>query len=292
MTGTPETVSKAEEYYDSSPAIAFYKNVWGGEDIHVGLYRSNEEEIGTASRRTVTNMAQRLSPLEPGKRVIDLGSGFGGSARYLASNFGCHVTCVNVSDAQNLLNHEMNEEGSLSDLIDIVHGSFEEVPQPAELFDVAWSQDAILHSADREAVLDEVQRLLKPNGEFIFTDPMQNKDCPPDALQPILDRIHLETLGSFEFYKDGLNERGFTKIAAIDRLDDMRMHYTRVGEELRDNYEEICALSGTEYVENMLRGLDHWVNGANNGFLAWGIMHYQKDGNGVDLPEGLSSLDD
>jgi len=204
MTGKPEAVVKAQEYYDSSPAIAFYKNVWGGEDIHVGLYRSNEEEIGTASRRTVANMAQRLSPLAPGKRVIDLGAGFGGSARYLASNFGCHVTCVNVSEAQNLLNHEMNEEGSLLDLINIVHGNFEDVPQCAESFDVVWSQDAILHSADREAVLDEVQRLLKPNGEFIFTDPMQSKNCPPDALQPILDRIHLETLGSFDFYNDAL----------------------------------------------------------------------------------------
>lgn len=281
MTGKPEAVVKAQEYYDSSPAIAFYKNVWGGEDIHVGLYRSNEEEIGTASRRTVANMAQRLSPLAPGKRVIDLGAGFGGSARYLASNFGCHVTCVNVSEAQNLLNHEMNEEGSLLDLINIVHGNFEDVPQCAESFDVVWSQDAILHSADREAVLDEVQRLLKPNGEFIFTDPMQSKNCPPDALQPILDRIHLETLGSFDFYNDALRKRYFKEIATIDRLDDMRTHYMRVSEELRDNYEEICDLSGTEYVENMLRGLDHWVNGADNGYLAWGIMHYQKDDNGV-----------
>jgi cyclopropane fatty-acyl-phospholipid synthase-like methyltransferase len=276
MSQKPDAVVVAEEYYDSSPAVAFYKNVWGGEDIHIGLYHSEDEDIGAASRRTVVNMAQRLSPLGHDTNVIDLGAGFGGTARYLVSNFGCHVTCVNVSEAQNTLNREMNDELGLSDKINVVHGSFEEVPQPDEFYDVAWSQDAILHSANRETVLDEVQRLLKPEGEFIFTDPMKSEDCPPEVLQPILDRIHLETLGSVEFYKSNLENRGFVELDTIERPDDMRTHYVRVEEELRENYDEICELSGTEYVENMLRGLGHWVEGADRGHLAWGIMHFQK----------------
>ena len=277
MSQKPDAVVVAEEYYDSSPAVAFYKNVWGGEDIHIGLYHSEDEDIGAASRRTVVNMAQRLLPLGQDSNVIDLGAGFGGTARYLASNFGCNVTCVNVSEAQNALNREMNDESGLVDKINVVHGSFEEVPQPDEFYDVAWSQDAILHSANRESVLDEVQRLLKPEGEFIFTDPMQSEDCPPEVLQPILDRIHLETLGSVEFYKTNLENRGFVELDTIERLDDMRTHYARVEEELRERYDEICELSGTEYVENMLRGLGHWVDGADRGHLAWGIMHFQKN---------------
>jgi sarcosine/dimethylglycine N-methyltransferase len=280
MSKKPDAVVVAEEYYDSSPAVAFYKNVWGGEDIHIGLYHSEDEDIGAASRRTVVNMAQRLSPLGHDSNVIDLGAGFGGTARYLASNFGCQVTCVNVSEAQNALNREMNDEFGLSDKINVVHGSFEEVPQPDEFYDVAWSQDAILHSANRETVLDEVQRLLKPEGEFIFTDPMQSEDCPPEVLQPILDRIHLETLGSVEFYKSNLENRGFVELDTNERLDDMRTHYARVKEELREKYDEICELSGTEYVENMLRGLGHWVDGADRGHLAWGIMHFQKNAEG------------
>jgi len=277
MSQKPDAVVVAEEYYDSSPAVAFYKNVWGGEDIHIGLYHSEDEDIGAASRRTVVNMAQRLLPLGQDSNVIDLGAGFGGTARYLASNFGCNVTCVNVSEAQNALNREMNDKSGLVDKINVVHGSFEEVPQPDEFYDVAWSQDAILHSANRESVLDEVQRLLKPEGEFIFTDPMQSEDCPPEVLQPILDRIHLETLGSVEFYKTNLENRGFVELDTIERLDDMRTHYARVEEELRESYDEICELSGTEYVENMLRGLGHWVDGADKGHLAWGIMHFQKN---------------
>ena len=77
MTGRADAVAKAEEYYDSTSAVEFYKNVWGGEDIHIGLYRADDEDIGEASRRTIINMAQRLSPFKSDTKVIDLGAGFG-----------------------------------------------------------------------------------------------------------------------------------------------------------------------------------------------------------------------
>ena len=276
MTMEADPVTAAETYYDSASAIAFYKNVWGGEDIHIGLYRTEDDDIAEASRRTVANMAQRLPPLDPDTRVLDLGAGFGGSARFLAGNFGCRVTCLNLSEAQNQMNREMNEKAGLSGLIDVLHASFEEIPEDDQSYDIAWSQDAILHSGQRDKVLDEVDRVLRPGGDLIFTDPMQSDNCPPGVLQPILDRIHLETLGSVEYYRDQLCQRQFEEVAVLEKVDDMRTHYARVGEELRDNYDEICALSGADYVDNMLRGLDHWVEGADNGHLAWGIMHFRK----------------
>jgi len=55
-------------------------------------------------------------------------------------------------------------------------------------------------------------RLLKTEGEFIFTDQMQGDGCPTDVLQPILNRIRLETLGSVEFYRSNLKNRDFIEI--------------------------------------------------------------------------------
>ena len=49
MTNRSQAVQKAEEYYDSSEADAFYKNVWGGEDIHIGIYETPDEDIARAS---------------------------------------------------------------------------------------------------------------------------------------------------------------------------------------------------------------------------------------------------
>lgn len=276
MTRRSQAVQKAEEYYDSSEADAFYKNVWGGEDIHIGIYNTPDEEIAQASRRTVETMALQIPGLGRKTRVIDLGAGYGGSARHLAGTYGCRVTCLNLSETQNDLNRDKNAETDLDALIDVVHGSFEDIPVEDASVDLVWSQDAILHSGDRPRVLDEISRVLAPGGHVIFTDPMQADDVPDGVLQPILDRIHLTTLGSFAFYRDEFAKRGFSEVQLSPMLNQLRTHYFRVGEDLKRRYDEIVRLSGKTYVDNMLRGLEHWVDGADKGYLAWGILHFKK----------------
>ncbi len=276
MTNRSQAVQKAEEYYDSSEADAFYKNVWGGEDIHIGIYETPDEDIARASRRTVETMAGLIDGLGPDTRVVDLGSGYGGAARYLAGTYGCKVTCLNLSGTQNALNRDKNAETGLDDRIEVVHGSFEDIPAADGAFDVVWSQDAILHSGDRPRVIAEINRVLAPGGQAAFTDPMQADDAPDGVLQPILDRIHLSTLGSFAFYREEFARNGFAEVHAIPMLDQLRTHYHRVGQELQGRYDEIVAMSGKTYVDNMLRGLAHWVDGADKGYLAWGILHFRK----------------
>jgi len=276
MTNRSDAVERAEEYYDSAESDAFYKTIWGGEDIHIGLYRSESETIADASRRTVEEMAKRIQVCGPNTRIMDLGAGYGGSARYLAKTFGCKVTCLNLSETQNTRNCELTAQAGLDDLVSVVHGDFENIPDTDDSYDVVWSQDAILHSGRRERVLDEVARILAPHGQLVFTDPMQSDYCPDGVLQPILDRIQLSTLGSFRFYREKLAARGFQEESIEDLTDQLRNHYFRVGQALRKNYDQAVELSGKTYVNNMLKGLQHWVDGADKGYLAWGIMDFRK----------------
>jgi len=266
----------AEEYYDSAPADAFYYHVWGGEDIHVGLYETPDEDIATASRRTVERMAGLLSRLGPDTRVIDLGAGYGGSARQLARRYGCQVECLNLSEVQNEHNRRLTREQGLDDRITVTHGSFEAVPAKDAAFGVVWSQDAFLHGGDRRRVLEEAARVLVPGGELVFTDPMQADDCPPDVLKPVYERIHLDSLGSFAFYREALGELGFEEVTCLDLTDQLRNHYARVRRELGDRYDEMCEVSTREYVDRMLKGLESWVQAADSGHLAWGILHFRK----------------
>lgn len=55
-----DAASTARSYYNSTDADTFYSTVWGGEDIHVGIYQRPDEPIVDASRRTVARMAARL----------------------------------------------------------------------------------------------------------------------------------------------------------------------------------------------------------------------------------------
>jgi ubiquinone/menaquinone biosynthesis C-methylase UbiE len=267
----------AEDYYDSEDADNFYALIWGGEDIHIGLYYDPPGDIREASRRTVEFMASRLGSLGSGTRVLDIGAGYGGAARYLAKTTGASVTCLNVSDVENERNRAKTLEQGLSNLVKVVHGTFEAIPEDDETFDVVWSQDAILHSGDRERVLDEVARVLKPGGEFIFTDPMQaDVIANPAELQPIYDRIHLSNLASVAFYTRALRQRGLDVVEVLPMLEQLRRHYTRVREELQSRQGEISASVSDGYIERMLAGLQHWIDGADRGLLNWGVMHFRK----------------
>jgi sarcosine/dimethylglycine N-methyltransferase len=270
-----EAVERAEAYYDSGEADAFYKTIWGGQDIHIGVYQGDDEPIADASRHTVETMATRLVGVDDTSHILDLGAGYGGSARYLAKQFGCKATCLNLSKTQNALNLSLTAEAGLTDLVNVVYGDFENIPEPDNSFDMVWSQDAILHSGNRTRVLDEVRRVLVSGGQFIFTDPMQSDTCPDGVLQPILDRIQLSTLASFGFYRTELGSRGFEEANTEPLTDQLRMHYSRVGQALTDRYDEAVKISGQTYVDNMIKGLQHWVDGADRGYLAWGIMDYR-----------------
>ncbi len=267
----------AEAYYDSDDADNFYFNIWGGEDIHIGLYEETAD-IAEASERTVARMADLIPELNADTRILDLGAGYGGAARYLARNFGCQVVCLNLSEAQNATNRRLTEEQGLDDLIRIVHGSFEDVPEPDEGFDIVWSQDAILHSGDRAKVFAEAWRTLVPGGVMLFTDPMQADECPEGVLQPVYDRIHLQSLGSFAWYRQAAEAQGFDTGTLENLTHNLRNHYARVREEVMARYDEMVTVASADYLDRMIAGLEHWVDAADRGYLAWGILEFRKPG--------------
>ncbi len=268
-------VYKAQDYYNSTPADEFYFKIWGGEHIHVGIYSHPAEPIKEASPKIVHMMAGKLK-LDSDTTVLDLGAGYGGAARYLAKKYGCKITCLNLSETQNERNVHFNKEQGLDHLITVTEGNFEDIPFPDKSFDVIWSQDAIVHSSDRELVLEEVDRVLKDNGDFIFTDLMQTYDCPKSILKPLLDRIHLNSLGSFGLYVEKARKLGFQKTEVTNLSDHLTTHYQRVLEETENNYDEMVDLCGKDYIDTMIGGLKHWVEAGQNEYLSWGIMHLDK----------------
>jgi sarcosine/dimethylglycine N-methyltransferase len=270
-----EVVETARAYYNSSDADAFYYRVWGGEDIHIGLYATDQEPIRTASRRTVATMAARLPHLSASSSVADLGAGYGGAARWLARMTGCRVTCVNLSETQNDRDRALTAAAGLKDRIRVLDASFEEIPCGDAEFDVVWSQDSFLHSGDRERVLQEIDRVLKPGGEVIFTDPMQADDCPPGVLRPVLDRIHLDSLGSIASYRRQAEALGWEELAVLDMTEQLVRHYTRVREELLSRRAELRDTVSDDYIDRMVQGLGHWIAAGERGYLKWGILHFR-----------------
>ncbi len=275
MSGYTAAVETARAYYNSEDADQFYFQIWGGEDIHVGLYERPDEPIRTASRRTVEQLAARANGLDANSLVIDFGSGFGGAARYLASTFGCRVKALNLSETENQRARAMNRDQGLDHLIEVIDGSFESVPAQDQCADLVWSQDAILHSSQREQVIAEAARVLRPGGDLIFTDPMQADDCPPGVLQPIFERIHLSSLGSIQFYRQTTAACGLVEVEVVALTQQLITHYTRVREELMRQRPQLIDTVSDAYIERMIAGLGHWIEGGRKGHLSWGILHFR-----------------
>ena len=160
--------------------------------------------------------------------------------------------------------------------LNVVDGSFEDISLPDGGIDVVWSQDAILHSGNRRRVFEEVHRVLAKGGQFIFTDPMQNEDCSTSMLQPILDRIHLDSLGSVTFYRKVASELGFKELQILDLSKHLAAHYERVLQEIDVSYNNLIRVCSEEYIKKMKVGLQHWIDGGQTGNLTWGILHFQK----------------
>ncbi|MEQ9324790.1 MAG: methyltransferase domain-containing protein [Polyangiaceae bacterium] len=276
MNDYSQAVNTARDYYNSEDADAFYATIWGGEDIHIGLYESLDESITDASRRTVEHMATKLTGIGRGDRVLDVGSGYGGAARHLAKSLGCRVSALNLSEVENARARELTAEQGLDELVEVIDGSFEAIPFGAETFDAVWSQDAILHSGNRDRVLAEVARVMKPGARFVFTDPMQADDCPDGVLEPILSRIHLETLGSPSYYERAATEVGLRLIDFENLTHQLCRHYQRVLDETSRREGDLEGTVSAAYIDRMKRGLRHWIDGGRRGHLAWGVFLFEK----------------
>lgn len=271
-----DVVRTARDYYNSEDADNFYLHIWGGEDIHIGLYQSEREDIAAASRRTVERLADRLPPIGADARILDIGSGYGGAARYLAQRFRCKVIALNLSEKENQRNRELSTDAGLGGLVNVVDGSFEAIPLEDASVDVVWSQDAILHSGRRDQVIAEVARVLKPGGHFVFTDPMESGNCARADLEPVLARIHLETLGSPQFYEKTAKANGLELVAWEEKTPQLIRHYSRVAEELSDQRANLAGKVSEAYIDRMLTGLSNWVRAGEAGCLAWGFLHFKK----------------
>src|SRR5207247_162403 len=84
------------DHYDDLDT--FYREVWG-EHVHHGLWRTGREDSEVAVRQLVEHLAGRVG-IRPGDAVVDVGCGYGATARLLAKQFGATVTGLTVSAAQ------------------------------------------------------------------------------------------------------------------------------------------------------------------------------------------------
>lgn len=108
--------------------------------------------------------------LEPSTRVLDLGCGIGGPARYLAATFGCKVTGVDLSPGFIDAATYLTARCALSDRVRFQVGDALHLPFEDAAFDTVFLQHVVMNVEDRTALYAEVRRILTPGGRFATYD--------------------------------------------------------------------------------------------------------------------------
>lgn len=191
---------------DSS--VNLYDNVYGdfASGVEAAVRRdAYGEDIGQSSWLTVREwleFADRLA-VRAGSEVLEVGSGSGGPAVYLASARDCRITGVDINE------HGVRNAVALAQARGVAdRAQFRAVdasrplPFPADRFDAVVSNDAICHIGDRSAALRDWYRVLRPGGRALFTDAM--------VLTGIASHEELairSSIGFYLFLPPGENER-------------------------------------------------------------------------------------
>ena len=270
-----DSIQVTNKYFDSQEADEYHQLIWGGEYTHVGIHADQETGIEQASENTIKAMVKKLPSIKKSTRILDIGSGYGGTARYLSKKFGCRVDCLNLSETENERNREKTRESGLEDLVQVISGSFENIPLEGP-YDIVWSQDAIFYSSRKDKVLREVNRVLNPGGRFIFTDLMRNDDSPVGVLENVLTELHLQELGSIKVYEKLTRQAGLQRVLVVSMPEQLINHYTAVLEKLARQRPGLIKKSSETYVDDVARGLQYWIDAGKEGYLNWGILQFQK----------------
>ncbi len=166
------------------------------DEFHVGGLEATQE------------LAKHME-LRPGLRLLDVGSGLGGPARYFAAEHGCRVTGIDLTEEFVRVAGSLTRRTKLDGLAEFRQGSALELPFERGTFDRAYMIHVGMNIADKAGIFREVRRVLKAAGLFTVFDILRTGD---GAIRyPVPWALSEETsfVAKVEDYRDALQNAGF-----------------------------------------------------------------------------------
>ena len=118
--------------------------------------------------KATKEMVALLQP-SSGERILDIGGGIGGPARWIAAHFGCHVTSLDLTPEFCRAAEELNAATGLSDRVRVTEGSATDLPFEENEFDRAYSENVAMNIQDKLRFYAEALRVLRPGAVFAFS---------------------------------------------------------------------------------------------------------------------------
>ena len=154
------SISESEQY--SARSVHRYEKIFGDDFLSSG---------GLETTKAICDSLD----LRPGTRILDVGSGLGGSAFYMNRSYGAVVTGVDILPQMVELATQRTRERGIEGVV-FLQGDILEIDMPSAAYDRVYSRDAFLYIEDKLALFRKLHGLLAPLGRLFVSDYCRGPD--------------------------------------------------------------------------------------------------------------------
>lgn len=160
--------------------------------------------------------AMTVLSIERSSNVLEIGSGWGGPARYVAARTGAKVTAIELQEDYHAVALGLTGRCGLAEAVEHINGDFLSSTLSSTSFDRIVSWLALYHIPDRPRYLKMAFDLLKPKGAFFAEDLVLAEPISADLSDELSKNIFANSLVSQMDYKNSLAGAGFNQIECRD----------------------------------------------------------------------------
>lgn len=196
------SIRESEQY--SPRSIRRYEKIFGADFLSSG---------GGDTTKAICDTLD----IRGGTRVLDVGSGLGGSAFYMSRAYGAVVTGVDILPQMVDLATERAKARGVSG-VTFVHGDILELDMPSAAYDLVYSRDAFLYVEDKATLFRKLYLLLAPRGRLFVSDYARGSDPLSDEFIDYVKEAgyYVHELAA---YGDIVKAAGFHDVVVVDKTD-------------------------------------------------------------------------
>lgn len=212
-------------------------------------------------------------PITKESSILDVGSGFGGAARFLSHHTGCNVTAIELQPDIHEKAKQLAKRCGPDGKIRYIQGNIlvldpEELVKDAKGFDGIVSWLVFLHIPDKQTLLEKCFTLLAPGASMIVEDFFERQPFTANEEASLQNDVYCSSLPTREAYVKSLEKAGFCDIQFEDKTADWTVIVTERHNQFvksKEAFVEAHSLATYETLLSFYRAVSDLFNGGNLG---------------------------